>query len=177
MINPFAARHKRFTEETLETLAVWESADDAEVVRLVLAESRDLCVPEEFLRYYLPYVDADFRALLRDLEDRQEIVRWTGATPLVSAMDRTGQAQTNLIDTLGSFHKDQPLAPGQNTSQLRLQLGIDEVGFEKVVNQLISLKEIVTDGNLLRLSSHQIQFSGKKRILKKKSKGSSSVLA
>ena len=39
VINPFAPRHKRFTEETLETLTTWEGADDAEVVRLVLAQS------------------------------------------------------------------------------------------------------------------------------------------
>ena len=125
----FAPRHKRFTEETLETLTVWEGADDTEVVRLVLAQSRNLCVPEEFLRYYLPYADVDFRAFLKDLEDRQEIVRWRGTTPLVSAMDRTKQAQANLTDALASFHEDQPLVPGQNTSQLRLQLGLDEIGF------------------------------------------------
>lgn len=168
VINPFAPRHKRFTEETLETLTVWEDADDAEVVRLVLAQSGDLCVPEEFLRYYLPYPDADFRAFLKNLEDRQEIVRWGGATPLVSAMNRTKQAQTDLTDALESFHEDQPLVPGQNTSQLRLQLGLDEIGFDKIVDQLISQKEIVTDGNLLRLSSHQIQFSAEEEDIKEK---------
>ena len=171
VVNPFAPRHKRFTEETLETLTVWEGADDAEVVRLVLAQSPDLCVHEEFLRYYLPYADADFKALLKDLEDRQEIVRWRGAAPLVSAADRTKQAQANLTDTLASFHEDQPLAPGQNTSQLRLQLGLDEIGFEKIVDQLIHEEQIVTDGNLLRLSSHQIQFSGEEEDIKEKVEG------
>ena len=171
VINPFAPRHKRFTEETLETLTVWEDADDAEVVRLVLAQSHELCVPEEFLRYYLPYADAKFKALLKDLEDGQEIVRWSGATPLVSALDRTKQAQANLVDTLASFHGEQPLVPGQNTSQLRLQLGLDEIGFDKVVDQLIRQKEVVTDGNLLRLSSHQIQFSGQEEDIKEKVEG------
>ncbi len=171
VINPFAPRHKRFTEETLETLTVWEDADDTEVVRLVLAQSRELCVPAEFLRYYLPYTDAEFRALLKDLENHQEIVRWGGTTPLVSAMDRTEQAQASLINALANFHEDQPLAPGQNTSQLRLQLKLDEIGFEKTVDQLIRQKEIVTDGNLLRLSSHQIQFSAEEEDIKEKVEG------
>ncbi|MEK9136051.1 MAG: GTP-binding protein, partial [Bacteroidota bacterium] len=35
VINPFAPRHKRFTEETLEVLDWWEKAGDAEVVKLV----------------------------------------------------------------------------------------------------------------------------------------------
>ena len=171
VINPFAPRHKRFTEETLETLTAWEGADDTEVVRLVLAQSRDLCVAEEFLRYYLPYPDADFRACLKDLEDRKEIVRWQGATPLISAMDRSQQAQADLTDALAHFHETQPLAPGQNTSQLRLQLGLDEVGFEKIVDQLIRQNEIVTDGNLLRLASHQIQFSAEQEDIKEKVEG------
>ena len=171
VINPFAPRHKRFTEETLETLTVWEDADDAEVVRLVLAQNRELCVPEEFLRYYLPYADKDFRALLKDLEDRQEIVRWGGSTLLVSAADRAKQAEKDLTDALATFHEKQPIVPGQNTSQLRLQLKLDEIGFEKIVDQLIRQQEIVTDGNLLRLSSHQIQFSAEEENIKEKVEG------
>lgn len=171
VINPFAPRHKRFTEETLETLTTWEGADDAEVVRLVLAQSRDLCVPEEFLRYYLPYPDADFRACLKDLEGRQEILRWQGSTPLISAMDRAQQAQADLTDTLATFHEAEPLAPGQNSSQLRLQLRLDEIGFEKIVDQLIRKKEIVKAGNLLRLASHQIQFSAEEEDIKEKVEG------
>lgn len=171
VINPFAPRHKRFTEETLEVLDAWEQGGDAEVVRLVLAQSRDLCVPEEFLRYYLPYADADFRAFLKDLEGRQKIVRWQGGTPLVSAMNRTKEAQANLTDALEGFHEGQPLAPGQNASQLRLQLGLDEIGFEKIVDQLIRQKQVGTDGNLLRLSSHQIQFSAEEAEIKEKVEG------
>lgn len=171
VINPFAPRHKRFTEETLETLTAWEGADDAEVVRLVLAQSRDLCVPEEFLRYYLPYPDADFRACLKDLEGRQEIVRWQGSTPLISATGRAQQAQTDLTNALATFHETEPLAPGQNSSQLRLQLRLDEIGFEKIVDQLIRKKEIVKDGNLLRLASHQIQFSAEEEDIKEKVEG------
>ena len=166
VVNPFAPRHKRFTEDTLETLTAWEGADDAEVVRLVLAQSRNLCVPEAFLRYYLPYPDVDFRAFLANLEEQQEIVRWQGSTPLISAMDRAQRAQADLTDALADFHEAQPLAPGQNTSQLRLQLGLDEIGFEKIVDQLIREKAIVTDGNLLRLSSHQIQFSVEEEDIK-----------
>ncbi len=166
VVNPFAPRHRRFTEETLETLTMWEDAEDTDVVKLVLAQNRDLCVPEEFLRYYLPYADADFRAFLKDLENRQEIVRWDGSTALISAIDRAEQAQTDLTYALASFHEEQPLAPGQNASQLRRQLGLDEIGFEKVTDQLIREKQIVTDGNLLRLSAHQIQFSAEEEDIK-----------
>lgn len=168
VINPFAPRHKRFTEETLEVLDRWEKADDAEVVRLSLAQSRDLCVPQESLRYYLPYSDAAFRALLKDLEQHQEIVIWQGGTPLISAVDRTKQAQAELIEALARFHKQEPLVAGQNASQLCRQLGLDEIGFGRIVDQLIRQKLVVKDGNLLRLSSHQIQFAGREEEIKEK---------
>ncbi len=168
VINPFAPRHKRFTEETLEVLDGWEKANDAEVVKLVLAQSRELCFPEEFFRYYLPYSDAALQSVLKDLQQCREIVRWPGATPLVSAMEETEKAQANLIKALEQFHNQTPLAPGQNASQLCLQLGLGELAFEKIVDDLIRKKRVVKDGNLLRLSSHQIQFSGVEEEIKKR---------
>ncbi|MCZ6681185.1 MAG: selenocysteine-specific translation elongation factor [Candidatus Poribacteria bacterium] len=168
VINPFAPRHKRFTEETLEVLDQWENADDAEVVRLVLAQSDDLYVPEESLRYYLPYSEADLRSILQELEQRQEIVRWQGGIPLISEMARAKQAQADLTEALELFHQQSPLAPGQNASQLCLQLGFDETGFEKIVGDLIRQQQVVKDGNLLRLSSHQIQFSEQEEEIKQK---------
>jgi selenocysteine-specific elongation factor len=168
VINPFAPRHKRFTEETLEVLDRWEKADDAEVVRLALAQTAELCVEEGFFRYYLPYAEADFQAILKALEQQGETIRWPGSPALISAAGRTREAEANLIKALAHFHKQTPLAPGQNVSQLRLQLGLDEVGFEKIVDRLIRRKEAVKDGNLLRLASHEIQFSGKEEEIKEK---------
>ena len=168
IINPFAPRHKRFTEETLELLDDWERANDAEVVDLVLAQSPQLCVSEDFLHYYLRYSDAGIRRFLKELEQAQKVVSWSGGTLLVSAAGRTERAQTELINALETFHDQNPLAPGQNVAQLRLQIGLDEVAFEKIVGSLIRKKQIAKDGNVLRLTSHHIQFSGEVEAVKKK---------
>jgi len=168
IINPFAPRHKRFTEETLELLDDWERANDAEVVDLVLAQSPQLCVSEDFLHYYLRYSDAGIRRFLKELEQAQKVVSWSGGTLLVSAADRTERAQTELINALETFHDQNPLAPGQNVAQLRLQIGLDEVAFEKIVASLVRKKQIAKDGNFLRLTSHHIQFSGEVEAVKKK---------
>ena len=168
IINPFAPRHKRFTEETLELLDDWERANDAEVVDWVLAQSPQLCVSEDFLHYYLRYSDAGIRRFLKELEQDQKVVSWSGGTLLVSAADRTERAQTELINALETFHDQNPLAPGQNVAQLRLQIGLDEVAFEKIVASLVRKKQIAKDGNFLRLTSHHIQFSGEGEAVKKK---------
>ena len=103
VINPFAPRHTRFTEETLETLDRWEKADDAAVVNLVLAQSRELCLLENFLRYYLTSPGTVLSGILKNLEQEQKIVRWPGGTPLISARDRAEKAKTNLVKALAQF--------------------------------------------------------------------------
>ncbi|MDE0326725.1 MAG: selenocysteine-specific translation elongation factor [Candidatus Poribacteria bacterium] len=161
VINPFAPRHKRFVPETIATLAQWEEANDAQIVNTVLENSDTLCVPESFLYYYLPHSQMNVKAIFDSLEADEKIVRWdkSGRTPLVSDAARTTTAKENIMETLADFHEAQPLLAGQNVSQLRRALKLDETGFEKLENRLIAENQLVKEGNLIRLASHEIQFS------------------
>ena len=161
VINPFAPRHKRFVPETIATLAQWEEANDAQIVNTVLENSDTLCVPESFLYYYLPHSQMNVKAIFDSLEADEKIVRWdkSGRTPLVSDAARTTTAKENIMETLADFHEAQPLLAGQNVSQLRRALKLDETGYEKLENRLIAENQLVKEGNLIRLASHEIQFS------------------
>ena len=161
VINPFAPKHKRFTPETIATLAEWEEADDAQIVNTVLLNSETLCMPESFLYYYLPHSQTDVKAILNGLEAERKIVRWdqSGRTPLVSDAARTAAAKAEIVEVLEAFHEAQPLLAGQNTSQVRRKLNLDELSFEKLENRLITDGHLAKEGNLLRLASHEIQFS------------------
>ncbi len=161
VINPFAPRHKRFVPETIATLAQWEEANDAQIVNIVLENSDTLCVPESFLYYYLPHSQMNVKAIFDSLEADEKIVRWdkSGRTPLVSDAARTTTAKKNIMETLADFHEAEPLLAGQNVSQLRRELKLDETGFEKLENRLIAENQLVKEGNLIRLASHEIQFS------------------
>ncbi len=168
VINPFAPKHKRFTPETITTLAQWEEADDAQIVNIVLRDSETLCVPEPFLYYYLPHSQTDVKAILDSLKAEGKIVRWdeSGREPLISDAERTETVKAKMIDTLSAFHEAQPLLAGQNASQLRRTLSLDENSFERLANQLIKERQLVKDGNLLRLASHEIQFSQEEETAK-----------
>ena len=161
VINPFAPKHKRFTQETIDNLAQWEDADDSQVVNAVLENSPTLCVEESYLYYYLPYSQAEVKNILNTLETEEKIVRWdkSGRTPLVSDASRTNGTIDKLLSSLANFHEKQPLLAGQNASQLSRELDLDEVGFEKLTDQLIKSKQIEKDGNLIWLTTHEIQFS------------------
>lgn len=170
VINPFAPKHKRFTPETIATLAAWEEADDAQIVNIVLANSETLCVPESFLYYYLPHSQTDVKAILDTLKAEGKIVRWveSGRQPIVSDAERTKTVKTQMVGALRAFHEAQPLLAGQNASQLRRKLSLDEQSFERLANQLIKEHQLVKDGNLLRLASHEIQFSQEEETAKEK---------
>lgn len=168
VINPFAPKHKRFTPETIATLAEWEEADDAQIVNTVLLNSEKLCMPESFLYYYLPHSQTDVKAILNGLEAEGKIVRWdqSGRTPLVSDAARTAATKAKIIEILEAFHEAQPLLAGQNASQLRQKLNLDELSFEKLENQLVTEEQLVKEGNLIRLASHEIQFSEEEETAK-----------
>lgn len=161
VINPFAPKHKRFTQETISILAQWEEADDESVITTILKTSKTLCIEESFLYYYLPYAQSEVKAILENLESEDKIVRWdvSGRTPLVSDAKRTAEIEEKLISVLEQFHEQQPLLAGQNAAQLCRDLSIDEVGYEKIIDKLTSSETIIKDGNLIRLASHEIQFS------------------
>ena len=170
VINPFAPKHKRFTPETIATLAQWEEADDAQVVNTVLENSETLCVPESFLHYYLPHSQTSVNAILNSLEADGKIVRWdkSGRSPLVSDAARTANTKEKIIAALKVFHSAEPLLAGQNASQLRRELKLDEIGFEKLENRLIADGQLAKEGNLLRLASHEIQFSQEEETAKER---------
>ncbi len=161
VINPFAPKHKRFTQETINILAKWEQADNTQVVNAVLENSQTLCVEESLLFYYLPYSQSEVNTILNTLESEEKIIRWdkTGRNPLVSDAARTNRVIEEFLTVLSKFHETHPLQAGQNGSQICRELKLDEVAYEKITNQLIKSKNIVKDGNLLRLASHEIQFS------------------
>ncbi len=168
VINPFAPKHKRFTQETITTLARWEKADDTQVVNAVLEQTSPLCVPETFLYYYLPHSRAYVKEVLKGLEAEKKIVRWdtSSRTQLISDAGRAASYEKRIKAALSDFHKAHPLLTGQNASQLRLQLKLDELGFEKLEARLIAERALVKDGNLLRLASHKIQFSKEEETAK-----------
>ena len=170
VINPFAPKHKRFTPETIATLAAWEEADDAQIINTVLVNSETLCMPESLLYYYLPHSQTDVKAILNSLKTEGKIIRWdeSGRIPLVSDAAQTATIKTKIVEALAAFHEAQPLLAGQNASQLRHKLSLDENGFEKLANQLIKERQLVKEGNLLRLASHEIQFSQEEETAKEK---------
>jgi len=190
VLNPFAPKHKRFTEETEKTLEQWEKADENEAIRLVTSEIQNLCVEESLLRYYLPYGDKELNGLLANMRKQNEIIRWPGVDKLFSSAQRVAEVENLILENLSRFHADNPLVAGQNAEQVKAELNKDlfetksplsplyqrgindklaphfSTVFEKIIVRLIQAGKIAKDGNLLRLTSHQITFAEQEQKVK-----------
>ena len=169
IIDPFATRHKRFAEQTAETLNSWAITREPEaLVELILESNENLCVSEDFIRYYLASTNQALIDVLDYLEKVGKILRWGGNFPFVSSVERTQKIGLHLLEMLRNFHERKPLALGQNSSQLRLKLELNEFDFEKIIDYLLKKNQVVKDGNLIRLSSHEIAFSAQEETIKLK---------
>jgi selenocysteine-specific elongation factor len=188
VLNPFAPKHKRFTDETRKILERWEKADENEVIRLVITESRSLGVEESLLRYYLPYGDAQLNELLKNMQRQHEIIRWPGIVKIplpplgkgenkmFSSAQHVAEVENLIIENLSRFHAGNPLVAGQNAAQVKAEIDkhlfiaksfeVDDIAFEKIVDKLIQAGKIAKDGNLLHLASHQITFAEQEQKIK-----------
>ncbi|MBM3240032.1 selenocysteine-specific translation elongation factor [Candidatus Poribacteria bacterium] len=176
VLNPFAPKHKRFTDDTRKILERWETADENEVTRLVITESKSLGVEESLLRYYLPYGDAQLNELLKNMQRQHEIIRWPGIDKMFSSAQRVAEVENLIYENLSRFHADNPMVAGQNAAQAKAEIDkhlfiaksfeVDDIAFEKIVDRLIQAGKIAKDGNLLRLASHQITFAEQEQKIK-----------
>ena len=162
ILNPFPPMHKRLEKETLQQLGRWESADDSELVRLVADTGVSVSVPENSLKFYLPYSGERMEDLLKQMAGRGDIVRYvSGDKQMLASVERMAHMKDGIVSELSRFHAERPLAEGANYSRVRSQLRIDELTFDMLLQELIRDGEMSRSGNILRLTSHQMVFSEK----------------
>ena len=160
ILNPFPPHHKRLSEETLDHLRKWESADDSQLVRLVADTSSSVSIQENVLKYYLPYSGDRAEELLKQMEDQGIIRRYvSGDRRMIASVERMKRMKDGILSGLTSFHAERPLAEGANYSKMRSQLRIDEATFDMLIDELIKSGEVARKGSALSLTSHQITFN------------------
>ena len=162
ILNPFPPKHKRLSEETVQQLEKWESADDSELVRLVTDTNSSVSVWENVLRFYLPYFGSRMEDLLKGMAEQEIIIRHISSDKrFIASVERMTQMKDEILSGLSKFHEERPLAEGANYSKIRLQLKIDEMTFDRLLQELIGKGEVSRKGSILWLTSHQMTFTDK----------------
>ncbi len=161
ILDPFPRKHKRLAEETIKKMKRLESANDEDLVKIVTEISENISVPENDLKYYLPYTSEKQEQLLKQMEE-SEIIRFlVGEKRMIASKERMYVMQNKILDRLSVFHKEYPLEEGANYSKMRSEVKVDEQTFDILIQRLIKDGLIVRTGNYLKLSSYQMSFSGR----------------
>lgn len=163
ILNPFPPQHKRLAEETLKKLNNWVSPSDTDLVKLVIeSSSTTVAINEKILKYYLPYSEKRQEELLRKMEADGMIIRYTsGDNRLIASVDRMQLKKKIIIEELSKFHKENPLADGQNYFKLRSIVGADETVFELLLQELIKEGNLLRTSNCIKLANFETVFTGK----------------
>ena len=160
ILNPFPPLHKRLAEKTIQQLEKWKSADDSELVRIVADTGSSVSVPQNSLKYYLPYSGESMEELLKQMAEQGDIIRFvSGDKPMIASVERMARMKDAVLSELSRFHQERPLAEGANYSKIRSQLDIDESTFDRLLQELIGGDEVSRSGNLLKLASYQMTFT------------------
>jgi selenocysteine-specific elongation factor len=161
VLDPFPQKHKRRTEETIQKMERLESADDAELVKIVAETSENIFIAENDLRFYLPYTGEKQEQLLKEME-KNAILRYViGDKRMIASKDRLSAMRDKILKELSIFHKERPLAEGANYSKIRSQIKADEQTFDLLLQELVKDGIVVRTGNYLKLTSYQATFSGR----------------
>ncbi|MGB9598141.1 MAG: SelB C-terminal domain-containing protein, partial [Candidatus Poribacteria bacterium] len=161
ILDPFPQKHKRLAEETLQKMKSLESANDEELVKIITETDENIAIPENNLRYYLPYTDEKREQLLRRMEKSYIIRYFIGEKRMIASKERILAMRDKILAQLSVFHKEYPLEEGANYSKIRSGIKADEQTFDMLLQGLIKDGLLIRTGNYLKLSSHQIVFSGR----------------
>jgi selenocysteine-specific elongation factor len=162
ILNPFPLKHKRLANETIQQLKTWESAEDAELVKLVAETNASVSILENDLRFYLPYAGEKQEQLLSQMESMGIIIRYaSGDKRMIASVKRMSKMRDRILEELSSFHKERPLAEGANYSKIRSQIDADEITFDLLLQELVKDGNVLRTGNFIKLASHQTTFIGK----------------
>jgi selenocysteine-specific elongation factor len=163
LVDPRAPARKRRTPERLALLAAHAIADPAEAVAALLAIAPFHLDLTSFARDR-----ALSEAAANALVARLGLVAVTvgGVTTVFSAA-RWKQVTTTLVETLGTFHAENPDLPGIGAERMRLMLDrtLPKPVFAAIVQMLAKRDILALEGAWVRLASHEVRLTPKDEVL------------
>ncbi|MAF09653.1 selenocysteine-specific translation elongation factor [Candidatus Poribacteria bacterium] len=158
IVDPSAARHRRFTDATREALATMRDADDEALIRWLLQRDADPFLDKAKLAPYFPIPAARRKRWIAELA-RDGIAEDTGAY-LIAGDRRVGLSE-GIVERLGAYHSANPIEVGQGAAELRAALDgpVCEAGFDWLLARMESADAIRREGSLISLAGHEVQFA------------------
>ncbi|MBT5709888.1 selenocysteine-specific translation elongation factor, partial [Candidatus Poribacteria bacterium] len=158
IVDPSAARHRRFTDATREALGTMRDADDEALMRWLLQRDADPFLDKTRLAPYFPIPAARRNRWVAELA-REAIVEDTGTYLIAS--ERRLALWEGIVERLGRYHEANPIEVGQGAAELKASLDgpVCEPGFDWLLARMESAGAIRREGSLVSLTEHEVQFA------------------
>jgi selenocysteine-specific elongation factor len=145
-------RHKRFQPAVIEALETRMQGTPAE--RITQAASTHEPIKRQALQQKVGYPDDLFRRAVDDALTQGALLMLSDGSLIARASWQAGL--NRMIAELRAFHEHEPLRAGMSREELRSRMRLKN---HTLALYLEAQTEIVSEGTLVRLASHQIKFN------------------
>jgi selenocysteine-specific elongation factor len=164
VIHPWARKHKRGEPGLAERLRLLHRGELSDVVAAFVEESTDFALSSSPIEQFLSLERPAGLETLR-------VISFEGEN-LYTTEQKWQQVREELLQRLQKYHAAHPLAPGMDMEEARDKLPYDIAPrvFRAFLEQLEAGKDVVRDGNFLRLPRHEVRLKGDEQTLVQKIK-------
>jgi len=155
-------RHKRFSAEVIQRLETLAAGTPQEVFSQALAAMGVAIYPDVLRQSNLPPEQS--RPAFEELLATGQALLLNGSTGDLDKAMITSKAfwvslQERALDILREYHRKQPLHLGMPREELKSRLNLPGSIFNLMVEGLATAEEVRVKGMLVKLSTHQVEFS------------------
>ena len=168
ILEPSAAKERRFDRTTLARLAAQLSGDSRAVVEQTLVRNGLEARTPEALARSLAMTDAELAGHLAELESAGQATRFRfeGREYLVHR-DGLAEGRERVVAALDEFHRQSPYRVGLKRPELRARAGrgFSVPLFDHIVGVLLEADELADNDGRLRRAGHEVRLKPEEKAL------------
>jgi selenocysteine-specific elongation factor len=158
-VNP--TRHKRRNPEVLARFQTLEQGTPEDILRLYLSEAGAAGRSKGELTALLPWDPVYLSNLLNPLTRQGQVLNYDQENQRYLLAATAQDLERQSLQILADYHRKFPLKPGLSKEELRRQLppAMEVRLFNYLLGGLVQKKQIVSDKDLVRLSTHKVTLA------------------
>jgi selenocysteine-specific elongation factor len=167
VVDPFAKRHRRFSQPTIDRLAILKQGSDDEVLLQALESNPPIDLKSLASQSNVP-LDSALHAIASLIDTRKVIVlseQPLVASSIIIASSTKVAIEKDVHHILASYHREFPLRQGAPSEELRSRLGFNSVISTLVIQLLHEEGIVVISGPSVRLIDHHVTYTKDQRLL------------